>query len=69
MAVSAHVKFGAVLLTCAVAHVSACTPAPPPDAACTVYAARRVEMPRPLPDDNLGRWVAVTDAGITGACR
>ena len=49
--------------------VSACAPAPSPDAACAVYAARRVEMPRPLPDDALGRWTAITDAGLTGACR
>lgn len=46
-----------------------CAPAPAPEAACALYAARRVAMPRPLPDDALGRWVAVTDAGLTGACR
>lgn len=39
------------------------------DAGCSVYGARRAEMPRPVPNDTLGRWVAVTDAAMTGSCR
>lgn len=48
--------------------LGACTPVVS-DAACEVYGMRRAEMPRPLPDNDLGRWVAITDAGLTGACR
>ena len=39
------------------------------DAGCIRYAANRPDMPRPLPADALGRWVAITDADMTGACR
>ncbi|MFE3838586.1 hypothetical protein [Pseudogemmobacter sonorensis] len=39
------------------------------DAGCVVYGAQRVSMPRPVPEGDLGRWVAVTDAAMTGACR
>ena len=46
--------------------LAACQPL---DAGCQVYAVQRIEMPRPLPDDGLGTWVAVTDAAMTGACR
>ena len=46
--------------------LAACQPL---DAGCQVYAVQRIEMPRPLPDDGLGAWVAILDAGMTGACR
>ena len=39
------------------------------DAGCGAYAEQRLSMPRPLPNDTLGAWVAVTDARMTGACR
>lgn len=39
------------------------------DAGCFIYAIERANMPRPLPDNDLGAWVADTDAALTGACR
>lgn len=39
------------------------------DAGCIRYGANRAEMPRPLPEDALGRWVAVLDADMTATCR
>ena len=36
---------------------------------CLTYGAQRQDMPRPLPADDLGRWVAVTDTAMTKACR
>lgn len=41
----------------------------PMGAGCGRYAEARPDMPRPLHDDALGRWVAVLDSGMTGACR
>lgn len=35
---------------------------------CQTYALQRAEMP-PLPETELGAWVAVTDTAMTGACR
>ena len=59
---------GKVAGAAAVLLLGACAPVVH-SAACDVYGMRRAEMPRPLPDDPLGRWVALTDAGLTGACR
>lgn len=40
------------------------------DAGCNAYADARITMPRPLPNDALGRWVAVDlDSRMTGTCR
>lgn len=39
------------------------------DAGCNGYAESRLNMPRPLPNDALGQWVAVLDGRMTGACR
>lgn len=39
------------------------------DAGCLAYAEARIAMPRPVPNDALGQWVAVTDSRMTGACR
>lgn len=39
-----------------------------PDAGCSTYGLQRGEMP-PLPNDDLGAWVAVTDAAMTRACK
>lgn len=36
---------------------------------CQTYGAQRISMPRPLPNDELGKWVATLDAAMTGACR
>lgn len=39
-----------------------------PDAGCSTYGLQRPEMP-PLPETELGAWVAVTDTAMTRACR
>lgn len=39
------------------------------DAGCATYAMRRLEIPRPIGEGPLPRWVAVTDAAMTGTCR
>ncbi len=39
------------------------------DAGCASYGEARLSMPRPLPNDALGAWVAETDARMTGTCR
>ena len=39
------------------------------DAGCMGYAESRLTMPRPLPNDGLGQWIAVLDGRMTGACR
>lgn len=56
---------GSVAVALALLLVACATP----EAGCAVYAVQRIEMPRPLPDNGLGAWVAVTDAAMTGACR
>lgn len=35
---------------------------------CAAYAEARLSMPRPLPNDDLGAWVADLDDRMTGAC-
>ena len=47
--------------------LTACTPYT--DAGCLTYAAQRDYMPRPLQDTPEGRFIAATDAALTGACR
>jgi hypothetical protein len=49
--------------------LAACAPEIPSGAGCQIYGAERSHMPRPLPDNALGVWIAVTDAAMTGACR
>lgn len=49
--------------------VTACAGAVSLDAGCAKYGQWRADMPRPLPDDALGAWVAGLDAAMTGACR
>lgn len=39
------------------------------DAGCISYGNARSSMPRPLPNDALGAWVAVTDSAMTATCR
>lgn len=39
------------------------------DAGCARYGEQRASMPRPLPNDSLGAWVAVTDTAMTATCR
>lgn len=39
-----------------------------PNAGCSTYGLQRAEMP-PLPETELGEWVAVTDSAMTEACR
>lgn len=40
------------------------------DAGCSAYGEARLTMPRPLPDNALGRWVAHDlDPRMTGTCR
>jgi ABC-type uncharacterized transport system auxiliary subunit len=38
------------------------------DAGCATYGLQRPSMP-PLSNDAAGRWVAVLDTAMTGACR
>jgi len=38
-------------------------------AGCSAYGEQRITMPRPLPNDTLGAWVATTDARMTAVCR
>lgn len=39
-----------------------------PDAGCSTYGLQRADMP-PLPETELGAWVAVTDTAMTRACK
>ena len=39
-----------------------------PDAGCSTYGLQRADIP-PLPETDLGAWVAVTDTAMTRACR
>lgn len=52
----------AVLVALALAG---CVPA---GSGCTTYSLQRADMP-PLPETDLGAWVAVTDTAMTRACR
>ena len=56
-----RIPFAAVLCAALAGCVS-------PDAGCATYGIQRASMP-PLANDATGRWVAVTDAAMTGACR
>lgn len=38
------------------------------DAGCVTYGIQRPSMPD-LPEDDLGKWAAVTDTAMTRACR
>lgn len=58
----------ASLLACVALTLAACVSNPATDAGCLTYGAQRVHMPR-LSDDAVGRWVDVTDAAMTAACR
>ena len=39
------------------------------DAGCNSYGEARITMPRPVPNDALGAWVATLDSRMTGTCR
>jgi len=38
------------------------------DAGCLTYSVERPNMPRPLPNTQLGHWVADVDSAMTGSC-
>lgn len=48
--------------------LSACT-ATAIDAGCNAYGEARITMPRQVPNDALGAWVATLDSRMTGTCR